>query len=83
MSEGYEDGVPETDMEVNRSEVYVGTLRQQAQRGLVHGHPAVFTWDDVDAIQEAIDTIEWRENAELRSLADRIAALLPPREKAP
>jgi hypothetical protein len=58
---------------------------------LLHGQPFGFTWKDVDLLRGVAnywhpqdgDGAEWDEyagrQAALRNLADRIAALLPPR----
>jgi hypothetical protein len=53
----------------------------------LHGQPFGFTWDDVDAIRHAAKMARtWDEVVGdpdvLDGLADRIAALLPPREAA-
>ena len=48
----------------------------------LQGHPLGFTWADVDEIRDAARAIEsvWSsDESALRSIADRIAALLPPR----
>lgn len=52
------------------------------------GQPFGFTWDDVDALHRVVQSSvgDWTpNNSELRALdiADRIAALLPPREAKP
>lgn len=62
--------------------------RHALAAALLHGQPFGFTWDDVDAIRGEAMTWENRivtpddEKPEpfLTNLADRIAALLPPRE---
>jgi hypothetical protein len=43
----------------------------------LHGQPFGFTWDDVDLLREASTLAQWRA---FTPIADRIAALLPPRE---
>jgi hypothetical protein len=43
----------------------------------LHGQPFGFTWQDVDLLRDAVDYLDPR----IRTLADRIAALLPPREE--
>jgi hypothetical protein len=58
----------------------------------LHGQPFGFTWADVDAIRGAADEAEQEARpypsgipearAPFDSLADRIAALLPPREES-
>lgn len=49
--------------------------------------PVPFTWDDVDALREVAADLPnhqgWGDDYGLRDLADRIAALLPPREEKP
>jgi hypothetical protein len=58
--------------------VYVDRPYASAALAL-HGQPFGFTWDDVDALREA----EVHANDErVSAVADRIAALLPPREAA-
>lgn len=49
---------------------------------LLHGQRFAFTWEDVDAIREVVNDDTWGGTAinQLADLADRIAALLPPRE---
>jgi hypothetical protein len=65
--------------------------RQALAALALHGQLFGFTWEDVDALRDAIDALnnEWGELIpgtefgmipSLRSLADRIAVLLPPRE---
>lgn len=50
----------------------------------LHGQPYGFTWEDVVLLMAEVSTltgyIDEEEDAHWRSLADRIAALLPPRE---
>ena len=46
--------------------------RHQLAAVALYGQPFGFTWDDVDRLRTTNDPV-------LRSLADRIAALLPPR----
>ena len=48
----------------------------------LHGQPFGFTWEDVDRVRSVAepDSDWYREDEWLVSLADRIAALLPPRE---
>lgn len=57
----------------------------------LHGQPSGFTWDDVELLRGAVRD-EWTMSngevvgpwgVELNLLADRIAALLPPREEIP
>lgn len=53
----------------------------------LHGQPFGFTWDDVDFLREAARTWYYTDSDDrpqpiLDSLADRIAALLPPRDGA-
>lgn len=61
---------------------------------LLHGQPFGFTWEDVDmvrvwaseleAMYDSIDELSAYDNWQRwKSLADRIAALLPPREDYP
>lgn len=49
---------------------------------LLEGQPFGFTWNDVDALRaiEGSGGQYEREEAACRSIADRIAALLPPRK---
>lgn len=49
----------------------------------LHGQPFGFTWGDVDLLRgnaNADDDIDAGFNERMRNLADRIEALLPPRE---
>lgn len=54
----------------------------------LHGQPFGFDWEDVDALRNAsaavssyaIDDDQWSSSGRLDRLADRIAALLPPRK---
>ena len=56
---------------------------------MLHGQPFGFTWEDVDNLHSIAikdvpfvgDDGELHTNPELTNLADRIASLLPPREK--
>lgn len=55
----------------------------------LHGQPFGFTWEDVDALRRCADAIEGADGGyfdagseDLRAVADRIAALLPPRHGA-
>lgn len=54
-----------------------------AAASLLYGRPEGFTWDDVDALRsldEVFAVAQTGERRQLLSLADRIEALLPPRE---
>lgn len=55
-----------------------------AAANLLHGQPFGFTWEDVNLIRGCVIRAgrEFGHNPELYDLADRIAALLPPRENA-
>lgn len=46
----------------------------------LHGQPFGFTWGHVDALREVIADATGANLGPLHDLADRIAALLPPRE---
>lgn len=48
----------------------------------LHGQDFGFSWDDVDAVREAVEGAEGSgyDDRRLVHLADRIAALLPPRD---
>lgn len=46
----------------------------------LHGQPFGFTWDDVDLLRTRVMERAREDTALLASLADRIAALLAPRE---
>lgn len=51
---------------------------------LLYGEPFGFTWEDVVLVRELAtidaDSVAYHEWKRIRDLADRIAALLPPRE---
>lgn len=46
----------------------------------LHGQPFGFRWEDVSLLLDMADGFEREDPVRLRDLADRIAALLPPRE---
>lgn len=65
----------------------VGRERHCLAALCLHGQPYGFTWADVELIRYALGLVhgagDWEDAKVLDSLADRIAALLPPREAAP
>lgn len=69
-------------------EGHAGDFLHQMAALFLHGQPFGFTWADVDAIRDLLAEHEGDsfhplpqdERDRVRSLADRIAALLPPRE---
>lgn len=62
-------------------ETLASTNRPHALAALcLHGHPAGFTWEDVDRLRAEVYPPGRTPLFELMDLADRIAALLPPRE---
>lgn len=61
-----------------------GVDRQALAAVALHEQPFGFTWEDVDALRGTAEDYEYRAITpdpfvELNDLADRIAALLPPR----
>ena len=57
------------------------SVRRPLAALLLHGQPFGFTWEDVDALSFRGDGYdECHDQDRLESLADRIAALLPPKE---
>ena len=65
---------------------YCGEERHALAALALHGQPFGFTWDDVDDLREIAPGFHHRGDGQveraLLDLADRIAALLPPREAA-
>lgn len=81
------DGGPRLEVHFDPNSVYAfrGDDRLALAALALYGQPFGFTWDDVDAVQEAARVVEDSSPDapmidELDALAARIAALLPPRQ---
>jgi hypothetical protein len=62
-------------------EVWVNDENRAALAALaLHGQPFGFTWEDVDAIRTTATYLHDGGEDQLHAIADRIEALLPPRE---
>jgi hypothetical protein len=60
---------------------YKALLLEQMDIGVVRVGESLFTWDDVDRVRGVANDFSWhRLCVDFNSLADRIAALLPPRQ---
>ena len=47
----------------------------------LHGQPFGFTWDDVELLEGCAELLPSPARISLRSIADRLASLLPPRKE--
>jgi len=54
--------------------------RASVAAALLDGQPEGFRWEDVDALRELVETVAMDRPFTIKAIADRIAALLPPRE---
>lgn len=63
------------------SAMFTGPRRHALAALALHGQSFGFTWEDVDALRDAADSPDLTGGWLYEDLADRIAALLPPREE--
>ena len=90
LNSGRRSPTAEDEFEENReawgktAEEMRRTYHKNAARALYQAGPLGFTWEDVEALREAAFKLSGLADADAcDSIADRIAALLPPREESP